>query len=428
MDLILIGCGLLLYVFFSYLKPKIAFAVLGASLPLYLIRFSVAGIPFTVLEGMILVLLIVCIARSMVKKTLISQARDLIASYKTLIVLCALLLLFSGIAAVYAVNVSAALGIYKAYFVEPIIVLFLFLTLIQRKKDVLNVLYGISLSVGIVSITAIIQYFFVIGIPEGYIEPVKRATSFFPYPAALALFLTPFLVLLVVLLCKNFFESVWAKYSIACMTLLGIVALVLSRAEGGIGALFVVLFIFGLFTKVRWYVLTAGVVGVLLTLFVPTLRMQAIEILTFQDVSGEVRLALWEGTANLIKAQPIKGAGLASFPEVYEQYKLARHTELLVYPHNIVLNFWVEIGLLGLLSIIGLLVYFFNKAGKIIKRCAKKQWCATLSSASLFAMVALIIYGLVEVPFFKNDLSVQFFLVIGLGVMCLVKQKECQSS
>ena len=43
--------------------------------------------------------------------------------------------------------------------------------------------------------------------------------------------------------------------------------------------------------------------------------------------------------------RPIFGAGLANFPNVYPDYKLDRHVEFLLYPHNILLDFWVELGL-----------------------------------------------------------------------------------
>ncbi|MCA9389730.1 MAG: hypothetical protein KC585_03955, partial [Candidatus Magasanikbacteria bacterium] len=72
------------------------------------------------------------------------------------------------------------------------------------------------------------------------------------------------------------------------------------------------------------------------------------------------------------------------------------------YPHNIILNFWVETGLAGLLAFFWIVFAWLKK-----------------KEAMLLPLVALLIHGLVDVPYFKNDLAIVFFLVLAL---CAITQ------
>jgi O-antigen ligase len=83
-----------------------------------------------------------------------------------------------------------------------------------------------------------------------------------------------------------------------------------------------------------------------------------------------------------------------------------------IYPHNIVLNFWVETGLLGLLSM-----------AWIIGTALAVGWSGWHRAAAgwrpyelgvLLAMVAVVSHGMVDVPYFKNDLSLEFWALIGI--------------
>ncbi len=82
--------------------------------------------------------------------------------------------------------------------------------------------------------------------------------------------------------------------------------------------------------------------------------------------------------------------------------------ELLLYPHNIFLNFWVELGLAGLIWLITILVGFFKRLWKI----KSKQKIVLMAG-----MVAILVYGLVDVPYFKNDLSIIFWTILALSTV-----------
>ncbi|MDO8463597.1 MAG: O-antigen ligase family protein [bacterium] len=135
--------------------------------------------------------------------------------------------------------------------------------------------------------------------------------------------------------------------------------------------------------------------------------------LTFQQWSGSVRLSQYREMWGLLADHPVRGAGLAGYPIAIQQYKEKQDVETFVYPHNLLLAVWSELGLLGLLIFLVLLIVFFTRA------------FATWRSASIIAaMCALLIFGLVDIPTFKNDLAIQFWTLLALGTLPLVPTRE----
>jgi O-antigen ligase len=117
----------------------------------------------------------------------------------------------------------------------------------------------------------------------------------------------------------------------------------------------------------------------------------------------QIRFYLWEGTLGLLRDHPFFGVGLNSFKEVYfGNYALPQYREPLQYPHNLILTLLVELGILGLSAFAFLswrIVVILGKIG---------PWGRSLAAVFLY----LFIHGLVDVPYFKNDLSLQFFLFV----------------
>ncbi len=351
-------------------------------LPIYRWRFEVWNIPSTVLEVLIVAGLFIVLIQY--------RGKLYLGRWKYSMIVFAII----GVTAIIAsAQTLAALGLYKAYVLEPVLVGIMILTIKPKFNHVLCVLSG---AVGYVGIAAVVQYFTGYGIPEPWNIPGSeyRITSVFEYPNAVGLFCAPIVAMLVAHVIAT------AQYRAVFVTaiVLGLVSIMLSHSAGAVIAVTAA-------TVISLYLLDWKKIAVsfvficsICILIVPLFR----ETVLFQDNSGQVRLALWQGTAHLLQYHPWFGAGLAGFPKMYEQYKLARHTELLLYPHNIFLDFWVELGLAGLVWFIAT----FYQIGK--QAIIKKQY------TQLAGMIAIIVYGLVDVPYFKNDLAVLFWVILTL--------------
>lgn len=355
-------------------------------LPTYLLRWQIGGVPINCLDVIVF---------GSALWFIIEQRRQLwVGLWSYAMVGFAII---GAIATVHSPEPLAALGLYKSYVIAPLLVGWMVLVLKPRLSAILYCLVG---SMSFVLLIGFIQYLTGYGIPAPWNNPTGdfRLTSVYDYPNAVGLFLAPILAMCIAWVMH---ERSHRKLFIQ-LTLLGCGMLLLSHTQGAVIAVIVA----GVFTLLytRWRLVTLAIAGAALVLAL--LWQPTRDVLLFQDTSGQVRLALWQGTANVLEHEPWLGAGLAGFPSWYAQYKLDQHTELLLYPHNLFLDFWVEFGLLGLLWLVMMLGSFFV-------RLARNH--QPHSIVLLAGMVAILVYGLVDVPYFKNDLAIVFWLVLTLS-------------
>jgi O-antigen ligase len=124
------------------------------------------------------------------------------------------------------------------------------------------------------------------------------------------------------------------------------------------------------------------------------------------------RFHLWSVTLQMLREHPIFGAGLSGFATVIGPYWNPTNIDRFTYPHNIVLNFWSETGLLGLASFFAILVIGFWSSWRGY-RMAEDPWLA-VHLGVLLALIAVVVHGLVDVPYWKNDLSLEFWAIVAL--------------
>jgi O-antigen ligase len=118
---------------------------------------------------------------------------------------------------------------------------------------------------------------------------------------------------------------------------------------------------------------------------------------------------MWAETWNMLKDRPVLGAGLSGYPTVFKPYHLAGHIEIFQYPHNIFLNFWTELGLLGVVLFLMTVALAFRRAR---------------NPAITASFIVILVHGLVDVPYFKNDLAFLFWLLIAfISSMTILRKK-----
>lgn len=356
-------------------------------LPTYLIRFELFGLSLNLLDVFIGSGFLYCLVHY--RGVRLSRAYWFAAVSFLLI----------GLVAVVVSNTRVdALGLYKSYIVAPILVGAMIQTIRPKFEHVLQALgYCVLFVAGI----ALIQWLTGYGVPAPWhIGGVDvRMTSIFEYPNAVGLLAAPIVAMSMAWLVHErrhrlFFLLVSAS---------GILAIGLSQSDGAVVAVMAAVGFTLIFTRYRTAVISLCV----LALAVALLLQPTQDVLLLHDTSGEVRRAMWQGTVELIKDRPLLGAGLANFQNVYPNYKLDRHVEALLYPHNIILDFWVELGLAGVIWLLLVVGRFFVRG----VQDRKHRHQIVLMSG----MVAMLVYGLVDVPYFKNDLAVVFWTLLALG-------------
>ena len=146
----------------------------------------------------------------------------------------------------------------------------------------------------------------------------------------------------------------------------------------------------------------------------PPLRNRILTEVDFSNGHNTLvgRFHLWSVALQMLREHPIFGAGLSGFAAAIAPIWNATNIDRYTYPHNIVLNFWTETGLLGLAAFLWILIAGFVLAWRGY-RASTGGWQA-IHLGVLLALVAVVVHGLVDVPYWKNDLSVEFWAILAL--------------
>lgn len=399
--------GLACFAILARFRLPIALGLFFFALPTYQVRFHYFSVPTTLLELLLLVLLLVALFRF---RPTWPDLRN-----TPLLIPALLLVLIAAVSVVISPDRHAGLGAFKAYFLEPILFYLVFWKQLRSNDTIRWILLGLGSAALITGLVTLLQYVHLVSSPAPWsLESPRRMVGVFEYPNAVGLFLSPVAAIFLAVILFRGFSSRFRYFAgtvlVACV--LGIVFSVSRGAVLAVGASLVVLALFHRHRK--WFFL--GFVALLvLTLLIPKTRTIVASVATGRDVSTDVRSVVWQGTVRLLKARPIQGAGLGGFPIVYNEYRLAKHTELLLYPHNIVFNFWVELGLAGVLVMAWLFAVPIAVAIRTV-RLSAEHYSRTVTLGALAALIGMVAYGLVDVPYFKNDLSLLFWLCLALIV------------
>lgn len=470
---VLIVLYLILFIVLAKIRLDWAVLFLIFSLPSYLIRFKILGAPFTLLEAMILSSFFVWFSKNyknILENLKIKLKLKLANNNQKLLnypfgVETSLLLVVSFLAVAVSGFSDNALGIWKAYFFEPILLFILALNVFQGQEKIKKILWPLAVSSFAVSVLAVWQKSTGLLIFNDFwaAEETRRSVSFFGYPNAIGLYLGPLILLFfgwlfhIMVSEKNeriifnfqFFNSKIFKIIFVSLNIvLALLAIYCAKSEGALIGVIAGLIVFGILAgaKARWVtvimviVFTVGIMS-----YQPT-RNYAIQKITLQDLSGQIRLQQWRETWRMLNnGKIIIGTGLANYqtqvapyhqegiffdrdndPDFHrktvfnEEYrkKYWQPVETYLYPHNIFLNFWSELGLAGLSLFIWIIGKYFLIAYRITRNLPTGQAGAYhekyLVLGLVGAMVVIVVHGLVDVPYFKNDLAVMFWILMAM--------------
>jgi O-antigen ligase len=406
--------------------PEIIVFLIAVSLPTYVLRFHIGHLPMTVLEVVVIAGIVTLVIkklwslRAKAKQSHESSNRDdipfrlprrllhsLLAMTKNknllLIVGCVLIIIATVIGIIISPDKRAALGIAKAYFWEPMLFAGLIIAAKPNGKKIFSAaLGGLTLAGAAVIVWGAVQYLFPSLIPTAW-SAERRITSVFPFPNAVALFLAPLLPL--------FLSSPvgWA------LAIAGLGAIILAKSAGGLIAVLAAFGFLGIVNKKTRLITIFAAVSLMLVVALAPPAANLREQILLRDWSGRVHVIGWKESFAMLKDKPLFGAGLSGYQTAVAPYHTARGVEIFQYPHNLFLAIWSELGLIGLIGFGLVLIWFFKKCftsppppQAIGEKTNKRRINIFLAGG----MIAVIVHGLVDVPYFKNDLAVMFWILI----------------
>jgi O-antigen ligase len=191
---------------------------------------------------------------------------------------------------------------------------------------------------------------------------------------------------------------------------IGAFGLLLSLSRAGWVGLAAAIGIFAIIagTKhIRLAVLAIGVLAIVFVFLNVNLRYRV--LLPFHGEKSAVsRVSLWGTGLKAIKENPVFGKGLTGFARNWDRLNTDPNIDRHNYPHNVFLNFWVETGLLGLISFILLSLF-------VVIRGYQNRSNTYALGIALF-VITLLVQGMFDNPYLKNDLAMLFWMVLALGL------------
>jgi O-antigen ligase len=236
-------------------------------------------------------------------------------------------------------------------------------------------------------------------------EGVLRAQAWYPSANHLALMLGrawPYLVAGAVIR----WQWLWLPAAVVGA------ALVLTFSTGGwLGALAAALVVVAVSSRRRVAVRLGGAAALALVV-VSGLAIGGVlpERLSPLRQTGGFRLDLWLSSLEMVRDHPLLGIGLDNFAYLYQQVYLragAAAEPNLSHPHNWLLQFWLDLGLLGLVAFVWLLLRFWREA-----RTPRHGW---MVAGALGAMADVLVHGAIDNSYFLVDLAFVFWLTLAVA-------------
>jgi len=482
---IMIAISTLFFVFALICFKNIRYGIYAVifSMPLYLLKFSIFGIPTTVLEMMICILFLVWILNEFhhllfchfepVKvrnlKAILHRNNiyfkavfgflnrfahfEMTKRDKTLNVLnFGIVLLFLGltISTLNSSDFKTSLGIFKGWFIDPFLFFLVFTNVIKKEKHIilsLKILLASGIAVSLISIFYLLN---------SNLTFDGRLKAFFLSPNHLAMYISPAcLIALFFLLSKLSFPQ--RRESIATINIQYLIFLIIILIplyftysygaflgiSAGIIWLFYKIYKSKLsFPRRRESIATINnklynksktkeqinfksssflriLIGVILISFIIfTTSNKLDQIINSENRSSfHSRLMVWNASVEIIKDSPFFGIGPGTFQDVYLSYSKNFDEPYLEWavpqPHNIFLAFYLQTGLIGFIGFVLILFWFF--ANNNLKNKFNIQY--SIFNILICLMIYILIHGLVDTTYWKNDLSLMLWMIIGIMVV-----------
>lgn len=354
--------------------------------PIYGVRITFYGLPIYLPEIFILLAGLYWFIRQLVRPSRISWP-------PLLVTLPTLVFLIGATLSTQHAGLSSAYGALKSWVVVPIA--FGFLAYQALRKDQRSRNY---LEISLLSSAVVVSLYGIVTV----LLHGGRLESFFNSPNSAAMWLVPiFFILLGRRREKSFLVGLVIMF----------IGILLTRSLSGVLALLIGLAAMWLVSRaktsnqerVAWSLPSLGVAA--FALFSVTSWLNDISSAIFGERLGG-RSQIWEVGRMAVRENWLFGIG----PDVFQRYYFARVGLLfpnpvdwtVPEPHNLYLATWLSSGVIGLAGFLALIFSLFY------------QQIKTRQPALFGALVAILVHGLTDTPYWKNDLSIIFFLIVAL--------------
>lgn len=433
-------------------------------MPTYLLRTEIFSVPTTLLELMIYVLFLIWLANK-IRLIYFNKISTSTSPYPLLAkegiypnskfqipnLTLGIILLFLGltISTIISNDPKTSLGIFKGWFIDPFLFFIVLTNVIKTKKQIFH-LFDIWLLSGLAVATISLFY-----LAMGDLTYDNRLKAFFLSPNHLAMYLAPAFMIGLGLIKYNIAIVRSAAIKIKTSGIIEIFRLLIGQLFiGALKSYLLCLAIIIIFIPLYFtfsYGAFLGIAVAVICIFLPCfnrgldgfnrqpvkrrrkylfygiilclsifLLIFSLSFNKFQQIadsqdrsSFHSRLMIWNSSKEILKDNFVFGIGPGTFQNVYLSYADRFSEPYLEWavpqPHNVFLAFWLQTGLLGLAGFILILAWFFYNGLKYKNTIHSSQ-----ITISMILMLYFLVHGLVDTTYWKNDLSLMFWILIGI--------------
>ncbi len=304
-----------------------------------------------------------------------------------------------------------ALGIFKSWFLFPLLFGYSIYLTSQRYFSRENMIFIFAVSFSPFGIYSLLMWIFGSGITYD-----GRFESIFNSPNAFALFITP-----ATLLSWYFFRArktfLWFAYAAMFFLLL-----FFTHSYSAWIATFIAIFSL---EAVQQHITLKKLASFLsiAAIFISVIAFSQRNTPRFEHFfnldsrsSFASRVMIWKSAEKMLMDSPLFGVGPGNFQScylVYQQYFPPYLEWSVPEPHNIFLAFWLGSGIAGLVSFCILIILWFRNTLRIYTKIENPSILLTLMTI----MLAFIIHGLFDTPYWRMSLAYLFWIIFFLGIL-----------
>ncbi|MDO8691684.1 MAG: O-antigen ligase family protein [Dehalococcoidia bacterium] len=424
----LVVLGGLVFLALAWIRLDLALVFILFSAPFYRFPKTFGSAEFTLTESLVLACFVAWASRRLYQRfTAGDWGLDLPSGWRPWTSPAGFFLAVATVSLLFSQYLHVSLREYRVEIIEPLLFYLMLLSALRGERAVWRMANAfVLLGVG-VSIFALYHYFF-IGIVENT-GGVQRMLGIYHSPNALGLFLgrvAP--VALALGLRRRDAKYTRSPLSVrirmwmdgrgpgwphlVAVPLIG-ASLLLSFSRGAWLGAMVGFALIAAFRGRRALLALAGGAAVALLAAIPFHGLGRL----VSDVTTEQRLYVWQAALRIIADHPLTGVGLDNFLYYYRErgYMLpeAWAEPDVSHPHNLLLDFWTRLGVLGLASLVWLQLSFWRR-GLRLHAALKGRSLQFVALALMASMADYLVHGMLDNSYFLIDMAIVFWFTYGL--------------
>lgn len=325
---------------------------------------------------------------------------------------------------IMAVPLSAYTGLsarFLLYHLSCMLCVLVLVSTVERTSQLRRLAAMASAGLVVVSVYGIVQRIQGVEVNPSYVDLTLnkdmpgRVYSMFENPNAFA----EVLVLLIPIAIGLMFASKSWGYRILGLSAaaLGSVTILMtySRASwlGLVAAAFVFLFLWK--KKILPAVILLGLAAI--PLLPDSIFNRILTIFNFNDTSTSSRFPLYQAAGRLISDRPLQGVGLGSdaVRAAVSDLNLYHGKSPFVHAHNVYLQVWAELGIFGLLSLLGTVGWSLKRGGSIALRKLGSSSSRMILVGSVSSLVGIMVCGVADFIWHYPRVMLIFWFVFAMA-------------